>query len=83
MPGVSYFAYAGAHYGVFVGAGDADGDGIEEILSMPGPDPEFPPLLRAWNADGGAVTPVGSIDFDPFQELDLTRGGRVDGGRLF
>jgi len=83
MAGVSWFAYDGARYGVVVGAGDVDNDGTDEILTMPGPDPSKQPHLRAWNADGGVVTLVESLDFDAFDDPSLTHGGRVAGGRLF
>jgi hypothetical protein len=83
LAGVSWFAYSGALYGVSVGAGDVDNDSIDEILTMPGPDAAQHPHLRAWNADGGSVTLVDSIDFDAFGDASLTHGGRVAGGRLF
>ncbi len=35
--------------------GDLDGDGYDEIVTMPGPDPDQPAHLRAWNAGGAAV----------------------------
>jgi hypothetical protein len=36
MSGVSFFAYNSGYFGVAVGAADLDGDGRDEILTMPG-----------------------------------------------
>jgi hypothetical protein len=50
--------------GVFVAGGDVDGDGIDEILTSPGPG--HTPLVRALRVSGSAVTEVASfLAYDP------------------
>ena len=79
LPGVSFFAYPGALYGVSLGCGDIDNDGFDEILTMPGPDPDQPARLRSWNVDGGSAA-AGDVDFEAFGDLGLGHGGNVTGG---
>jgi hypothetical protein len=80
MPGVSFFAYGTLKYGVNVGAGDVDGDGIDEILTAPGPSPHFASHIRGWNAAGGFVTPLPGCSFFAWA-ADLPRhGARVASG---
>jgi len=81
LGGVSFFAYPDARYGVVVGAADVDGDGFDEILTMPGPDPGQPAHARAWNVDGGQVTAIDEIDFHPYSD-EWRYGGRIAGGRF-
>ncbi len=77
IPGINFFAYTSNH-GCAMGAGDIDGDDIDEILTMPGPGPEMNAHLRAWNANGGSVTIVPEYDFLAYDEW-YTHGGRVAG----
>jgi len=79
LPGVNFFAYPGALYGVSLGCGDLDADGFDEILTMPGPDPDQPARLRSWNVDGGAAA-AGNVDFEAYGDLGLGYGGTVSGG---
>ncbi len=79
IPGVNFFAYPGALYGVNISCGDLDADGFDEILTMPGPDPDQPARLRVWNVDGGSAS-AGAMDFDAFEDLGLGHGGNVAGG---
>jgi len=82
VPGISQFVYEGYLYGLNVGVSDIDGDGIEEILTMPGPDPDSLPWLRVWDADGGSLQLHPGFDFNAFDELVLTHGGTVGGGQF-
>ena len=82
ISGVSFFAYSGALYGVYVATVDLDDDGFDEILTMPGPDPTQPPLLRAWNVDGGTAELITTLDFDAYGDLGLTHGGKIAGGNF-
>jgi hypothetical protein len=81
MGEVSFFAYPGAAYGVEVATYDIDGDGKDEILSMPGPDPSRPAYVRAWNVDDGQVTAIQGIDYLPYGNR-MTHGGRIAAGRF-
>ncbi len=81
IPGVNFFAYPGALYGVNVACSDVDDDGYDEILTMPGPDPDQPARLRAWDVDGGSAV-AGAIDFDAFEDLALGYGGNMAGGNF-
>jgi len=81
MTSVSFFAYPGAAFGAVVSAFDVDGDGIDEILTMPGPDPTRPAHAKGWNVDGGTVTAIDEIDFYPYSD-EMRYGGRVAGGRF-
>ena len=80
MSTVSYFAYQGLIYGASVGAADVDGDGYDEILTMPGPDPVNSAELKVWNVDDGPVS-LGAA-FEAYDGMSLGYGGRVAGGHL-
>ncbi len=81
---VNLFAYPPAEfrYGVRIATLDLDDDGVAEILTVPGPDPDRPALVRAWRVGGGSTTLVDTVDFDAYSELQLTSGGTVAGGRF-
>jgi hypothetical protein len=68
MPGVSFLAYGTPKWGVNVACGDIDNDGLDEIITGPGPSPAFPPHIRAWNYNG-TVTPMGHVDFIVYDYL--------------
>ncbi len=81
MPGISYFAYPDADHGVVVGAADVDADGLDELLTMPGPSSLNAARLRAWDVDGGTPHLDGkNWDFDAFDSW-MTHGGRVAGSK--
>jgi len=69
IPGVSFMAYATNQYGVRVACGDIDGDGIDEIITAPGPGTVFGPHVRAWNYDGGTLTPISQVSFVAYAGL--------------
>ncbi len=81
---VNIFAYPpdGFRYGVRVSTLDLDDDGRSEIITVPGPDPSAPALIRAWRVSGGSTTLVETVDFDAFGDLLLGGGGTVTGGRF-
>jgi hypothetical protein len=84
MPEVNFFAYyfAFTRYGVHLAAADIHGDGIDEIITIPGPDGgEFADVL-VWRVPGGEPTLVNRIEFDAYQDLGLTFGGTVAGGHF-
>ncbi len=63
LPAVSFFAYGTPKWGVNVAAGDLDGDGIDEIVTGPGPGAVYGPHVRGWNVDGGAATAIPAVSF--------------------
>jgi hypothetical protein len=66
IPGVSFLAYGTNQYGVRVSGGDVDGDGIDEIITTPGPGLVFASHVRGWNYDGGTLAAMPSISFLAF-----------------
>ncbi len=78
--GINFFAYDGSLYGARVAMSDLDGDGYDELLTVPGPDAGWPAQVKAWNVDGGTATAITSIDFDAYTDLGLMYGGAVAGG---
>jgi photosystem II stability/assembly factor-like uncharacterized protein len=80
LPGVSFQAYPSAGYGVTADSADVDGDGMDEILTMPGPAPDQPARVRAWNVDGGTAVPIGAIDFSAYADGGYRYGGKIAGG---
>jgi len=61
--GVSYFAYGTPRWGVNVSCGDLDGDGIDEIVTGPGPGEQFSSHVRGWNYDGEGLTSIAGVNF--------------------
>ncbi len=80
LAGASWFAYPTSH-GVVVTAGDLDGDGFDEVLTAPGPDPAALAHLKGWNLDGGQVSAMAGIDFLAYDGW-INCGGRVAIGNL-
>ena len=80
IPGVSFFAYGDAGFGARVGCGDLDGDGICEIISGEGPDPDAGSCIRGWNFDGGTLVQMPDIDFDAY-DAGVTHGANAAAAR--
>jgi len=80
LGGVSFFAYTGSLYGARVAVLDIDNDGYGELLTVPGPDADWPAQVRGWNVDGGSATAITSIDFDAYSDLGYLEGGTIAGG---
>ena len=53
--GVSFLAH-GYSYGVNVAAGDINCDGVEEIITAPGPGPNNPAEISVYDKDGNKLT---------------------------
>jgi len=64
--GVSFLAYGTNQYGVRVTGGDVDGDGVDEMITTPGPGVMFASHVRGWNYDGVALAAIPSISFFAF-----------------
>jgi hypothetical protein len=82
MPGVSFLAYGTPRWGVNVTCGDIDGDGIDEIVTGPGPSELFGSHVRGWNCDGGSVTAIPGVNFFPFPNIPNAMGCVVACGDL-
>ncbi len=74
---VNFFAYTTNQWGVRVACGDLDGDGMDEIVTAPGPGTVFGPHIRAFNYDGSSLAPVAGVSFmayDEYSEYGATVG---------
>jgi hypothetical protein len=79
MDGVNFLAYPDAWFGAVVSCADLDGDGIDEILTGPGPDPAMPAWVRGWNVDGGEASLMPEIDFLAWDSAQVSHGATVAG----
>lgn len=61
-----FTAYGSPHYGVLVSCGDLDGDGMDEILTGPGPGRIYGPHVRGFEGDG---TPLAGLSFMAYGTL--------------
>ncbi len=80
MPVVNFLAYGTNRMGGNVTCGDVDGDGIDEIVTGPGPSFLFGAHVRGWNCDGSAVTPMTSISFFAWSSEEVRFGANVFAG---
>jgi hypothetical protein len=61
---VSYFAYTRTlKHGCNAGCGDIDQDGVDEIVTGPGPGAWYGSHIRGWNYDGSALSAMSEINF--------------------
>jgi len=81
-PGAPLFdftAYGVDQFGVNVATGDIDGDGVEEIVTGPGPGAVFGPHVRAFEYGG---TPIPAVSFQAYGTLKFgvnVACGDIDG----
>jgi len=80
IPTVSFLAYGTHKWGVNVAAGDVDGDGMDEIITAPGPSGLFGAHIRGWNIDGGTVTPLPGFSFFAWDPSEALHGARIFAG---
>jgi hypothetical protein len=66
--------------GVNVTCGDVDGDGIDEIITGPGPSSFFGAHVRGWNHDGSGVNQLSGYSFFAWPADLLRYGCRVSSG---
>jgi len=77
---VSFLAYGTNQYGVNVTCGDMDGDGIDEIVTGPGPGALFGAHVRGWGYDGTSTAPMPGFSFFAWSPDDVRFGARVFSG---
>jgi hypothetical protein len=77
MPGVSFLAYGTNKWGVNVACGDIDGDGIDEIITAPGPSGLFGSHIRGWDFDGTATNPMPGVSFFAWDTATATHGASI------
>jgi len=80
LAGVNFFAYGTPRWGVVVTAGDVDGDGIDEIITAPGPSSTFASHIRGWNYDGAELTPIPGFNFFAWPPEQFRYGARISSG---
>ena len=76
IPGLSYFAYGTLKFGVNVACGDMDGDGVDEIITTPGPSAVFGAHVRGWNHDGSGGAPMPGLSFFAWPTTEVRYGAR-------
>ena len=80
IPGVSFFAYNTPRYGVRVSCGDIDGDGIDELVTAPGPSPAFGAHVRGWNYDGATLGEIPGVSFFAWPPDQARHGATIFAG---
>lgn len=80
MPAVSFLAYGTNRFGVEVTCGDLDGDGMDEIVTGPGPGGTFGSHVRGWNYDGQSVTALDGFSFFAWHPDQVRYGVKVFAG---
>lgn len=73
-------AYGTSKFGVEVSCGDVDGDGLDEIITAPGPGAVFASHIRGWNYDGDAVAPMPGLSFFAWPTGEARYGAEVFAG---
>ncbi len=58
-----FTAFPCKKFGANVAAGDIDGDGLDEIITAPGPGQGYKPVIRVFNGNGRIVREFEIIDF--------------------
>lgn len=66
-----------ANYGANDAFGEVDGDGLDELLTGPGPGTALGPHVRGWDETGAPVTPIGFYAYST-----LNYGVNVSGNDL-
>jgi len=81
LPGVSFLAYGTHRWGVRVACGDVDRDGMDEIITAPGPSVAFASHIRGWNVDGAPATPLPGCSFIAWSPTLPRFGAHIASGR--
>ncbi len=74
-----WLAYSVMRYGVNLAAGDIDGDGLDEVITGPGPGAVFGPHVRCFQPDGTVVHNAGFMAYGTLKYGVKVAAGDVDG----
>jgi hypothetical protein len=81
----SFMAHGTMRWGAKVITGDLDGDGIDEIITGPGPGPEgaeaYTARVLGWNYDGVTLEAIPGLDILAYDQ-SILRGARVATGPI-
>jgi hypothetical protein len=72
-------AYGNIGFGMRVALGDVDGDGVDEIVTGPGPGPEYGPAVRVIEADGTVLSRLSFMAYGTLRYGVNVACGDVDG----
>jgi hypothetical protein len=83
IAGVDFIAYDNNYrkMGANIACADVDGDGIDEILTGPGPKPQYDAWVKAFSFDGVEIVALESIDFIAYDPDEFNYGVKVGGTR--
>ncbi len=82
LPGLSFRAFPTPHFGVKVAAADVDNDCFEEVITAPGPSPNYPGAIRWFSLATGTVNYRGQINAF-VGTTDDAFGANLAAGRLY
>jgi hypothetical protein len=74
-----FMAYAAPHWGVNVSCGDPDGDGLDEILTGPGPGEIYGPHVRGFDVHGRQLPGLGFLAYGTLKYGVNVAAGDLDG----
>ncbi len=77
IPNMGFMAYNTWKYGVNVCCADLNGDGVDEIITGPGPSNWFGAHIRGWRWDGNETTPLPNFSFFAWPPESARFGARV------
>ena len=72
-------AYGAPYFGVRLATGDLDGNGVDEIVTGPGPGTMYGPHVRAFSHDGTAVAGVSFLAYGTPKYGVNVAAGDIDG----
>ncbi len=74
---MGFMAYGTWKYGVNVCCADVNGDGVDEMITSPGPSSQFGAHIRGWRWDGQETTAMPNFSFFAWDPAEARYGARV------